>query len=450
MELPGSTVTAARKKVYPRHIEGRFRRLRNVASFLLQSLLFVVPWIEWKGRQALLIDFPGRKIYAFDLVFHPHDTYFLHLTLISAAILLFAVSGLAGRMWCGYACPQTLFTQSFIMVERWFEGDRAARLRLDRAPWNAEKFRRKLGKWATWMAMGGWLGLTFSGYFLPIRGIVGELLHGQVSPTTGMTVLFFTALSLFEFGYFREQFCNYLCPYARFQGAMLDSNSLIVGYDEKRGEPRGKVKDPNRGSCIDCTLCVQVCPQGIDIRKGLQLECIACSACIDVCDEVMDKVGQPRGLVRYTSLNALEGKKTRVLRPRLVLYSIVLCGLGGLLAWLLWNRSPLGIDAVRVVHGGGQLATTTPDGRIGNLFKLHLVNRRADPAQVQVELEGLPDALLMGLNPPVQLESGQVLEAQVLVLRSPESPKGITPFRFVVRDWKGPGRNRKEATFVHP
>lgn len=450
MELPGISVTASRKKVYPKHVKGRFRSLRNVASVVLQSLLFLLPWLQWNGRQAVLADLPGRKLYLFDLVLHPHDTYFLHLILISAAFLLFAVSAVAGRMWCGYACPQTLFTQSFVMIERWFEGDRAARQRLDRQPWNAAKLRIKLSKWAFWLAMGGWLGFTFAGYFLPIRGIAAELLQGHVSTTTAATVFFFTALSLFEFGYFREQFCNYLCPYARFQGAMLDSNSLIVGYDERRGEPRGKVKDQDRGSCVDCTMCVQVCPQGIDIRKGLQLECIACSACIDVCDEVMDKVGQPRGLVRYTSLNGLEGKPTRVIRPRLIFYSILLTFLGSLLGWLIWNRAPLGIDAVRVVQPGGQLAATTPDGRIGNVFKLHLINRRADPAQVHVTTQNLPGAELKGLTTPLTVEGGQVLEVQVLLLMPADAKRGIQPFHFVIGDREKDHVNSKEATFVVP
>jgi cytochrome c oxidase accessory protein FixG len=451
MELPGTDITAPRRKVYPRHVRGRFRTLRTVFSVMLQGLLFLIPWLQWDGRQAILADVPGRKLFLFGLVLHPQDTYFLHLLLISAAITLFLVSAVAGRMWCGYACPQTIFTQAFIMVERWFEGDRAARIRLDRSPWNAEKVVRKLGKRAAWCVMGGWLGLTFAGYFLPIREIVGQLLSGQVSTSTAVAVAFFTAISLFDFGYFREQFCCYLCPYARFQGAMLDSNSLIVGYDARRGEPRGKLKDPDRGSCIDCGMCVQVCPTGIDIRKGLQLECIACSACVDACDEVMDKIQQPRGLVRYSSLNGLEGKPTGVLRPRVALYSLLLLGLGSLLTYLIWNRSPLGVDAIRVVPPGGQLAATTPDGRISNVFKVNLINRMAESEQVWLETEGLEGAEIVGLQTPVELQGGQVFEAQVLVLvpQNGKLPRGSHAFRFQAHNQKDL-KNSKESTFFIP
>jgi len=449
MDLPGADITAPRKKVYPRHVHGRFRALRNFFSLILQGLLFLIPWLQWNGRQAVLADLPGRKLYLFGLVLHPQDTYFLHLMLISAALTLFFVSAVAGRMWCGYACPQTIFTQAFIMVERWFEGDRAARMRLDKASWDSHKISRKLGKWAVWSVMGSWLGLTFSGYFLPIRGTVAELLSGQVASSTAAAVAFFTAISLFDFGYFREQFCCYLCPYARFQGAMLDPNSLIVGYDAKRGEPRGKLKDPARGACIDCSACVQACPTGIDIRKGLQLECIACTACVDACDEVMDKIQQPRGLVRYTSLNALEGRKTRILRPRVLIYLILLTGLGSLLSYLIWTRAPLGVDAIRVVRPGGQLAATTPDGHVSNVFKINLINRLAEPEQVWLETDGLPGAQLVGFSNPVTLQAGQVLESQVLVLVPQNSPRGIHRFQFLAHNQKSL-KNWREATVIVP
>lgn len=449
MELPGSEITAPRKKVYPRHVHGRFRKIRNFFSVLLQSLLFLLPWLTWNGRQAILADLPGRKLFLFGLVLHPQDTYFLHLMLISAALTLFCVSALAGRMWCGYACPQTIFTQAFIMVERWFEGDRPARMRLDRAGWNAAKLSRKFAKWATWAVMGSWLGFTFSGYFLPIRETATQILSGQVSHTTAVAVAFFTAISLFDFGYFREQFCCYLCPYARFQGAMLDSNSLIVGYDARRGEPRGKVKDPGRGSCIDCSACVQACPTGIDIRKGLQLECIACTACVDACDEMMDKVGQPRGLVRYTSLNALEGKNTRVVRPRVLVYLVLLTGLGSLLTFLLWKRAPLGVDAVRVVQPGGQLAATTPDGHISNVFKINLINRTAEPEEVWLETLGLDQAQIIGLEGPVTLKAGEVMEKQVMILVPQSSSRGIHKFQFLAHNQKDL-KNSHESTFFVP
>lgn len=434
MLIPGSDITAARQKIYARHIHGRYRTLRTAISLFLQGILFVIPWVQWNGRQALLADVAGRKLYLFGMVFHPQDTYFLQILMITAAFLLFSVSALAGRMWCGFACPQTIFTQSFMLVERWMEGDRPARQRLDKAPWTPQKVRTKVAKWSIWTVMGCWLGITYSGYFLPIRTTVSQLLNGQVDLTVGLAVLFFASIALFDFGYFREQFCWLICPYARFQGTMMDSNSLIVGYDSVRGEPRGKAKDNSRGSCIDCRACVQACPAGIDIRNGLQMECIACTACMDACDEIMDKVHQPRGLVRYTSLNALEGRPTRVLRPRMVAYGVVLLGLFSLLTYLIATRPPLAVQAVRVVQPGGQLASTTPDGHVANIFKIQLVNRLAEPQKVWLEVEGLKGAELVGLENPVLLNEGQVFEAQAFLLVPPTTGRGPHPFQLRVRN----------------
>lgn len=456
MNLPGADVTAARQKVYPRQMDGRFRRLRNYLSIYLQGLLFLLPWWQWQGRQAVLIDLPGRKLFLWGLVLHPQDTYFLHLLLISAALTLFCVSAVAGRMWCGYACPQTILTQAFIMVERWWEGDRAARMRLDRSPWTASKIGRKLGKLATWSAMGGFLGLTCAGYFLPIRELVQQALHGQFNTAMVATVGSFTALTLFQFGYFREQFCTYVCPYARFQGAMLDSDSLIVAYNGDRGEPRGKLKDPNRGSCVDCTMCVQVCPMGIDIRQGLQMECIACTACVDACDQIMDKTGQPRGLISYTTLSGEPGKLTR---PRVLVYLCLLVGLIGLLGYLIFNRTPLGLDAVREMLPGGHLAETTPDGQVSNIFSINLVNRLAHPTRLQLGTQGLPGAQLMGISNPLDLASGDVTQTRVIVLVPANTSRGVHKFFFTARPIDSDGAQttggtdiscQKEATFVVP
>jgi len=447
--IPGSDVTSAHSKVYPRHISGRFRRLRNAISLALQGLLFVAPWINWQGRQALLADIGGRKLYMMSLVLHPQDTYFLLLLTILAAMMLTFVSTLAGRMWCGFACPQTIFTQAFITVERWFEGDRAARQRLDKASWSPLKIRRKLGKWSVWALMSFWLGITFCGYFVPIRTLVPQLFNGSLDPGVLMAVAFFAGLAMFDYGYFREQFCWYVCPYARLQGVMLDADSLMVGYDALRGEPRGKLKDPSRGSCIDCRMCVQACPAGIDIRNGFQSECIACTACIDACDEVMDKIGQPRGLVRYTSLNALEVKPTQIIRPRLVVYWVVVLGLSGLLAHLLVQLPPLSVEAVRVVRPGAQLAATTADGRTSNVYRLQFVNRRTEPEQVWLQLEGLADAQLLGVESPLQLAGGQVLEAQVLVVVPASLGRGVHRFRFRAHNQRD-FQSLSESTFFVP
>ena len=436
MIIPGQQLTAARKKIYPRNSPGRFRRLRNVLSILLQALLFLLPWLQWHSRQAVLADLPGRKLYLFGLVLHPQDNYFLLLITIIAVLLLSGVSTLAGRIWCGFACPQTLFTQAFIAVERFFEGDRAARLRLDKAPWDGKKLRAKGMKWATWTVMGTWLGITFAGYFLPIRDLMNQLTSAQVDSSTALVVLFFTGFSLFDFGYFREQFCQHVCPYARLQGTMLDSDSIIVGYDSKRGEPRGKLKQEERGSCVDCSMCVQVCPAGIDIREGLQSECIGCTACIDACDDIMDKVKQPRGLIRFTSLNELEGRPTQIVRPRMVIYSVALAFLSSLLIFLIVTRSPIGLDCERVVKPGGEMASITPDGRVCNIIKAHVVNRLAEPVELKIQLADLPEAEVLGTK-GLALAPGQVEETQLLVVVPSSLRRGIHSFRFVAASSDG-------------
>ncbi len=432
-------------------MDGRYRRFRNGLSLVLQLGLFGLPWLEWGGRQAVLADIEHRRLHLFGLVLHPQDTYYLLLLSLLAALTLFLVSAIAGRMWCGFACPQTIFTQSFIMVERWFEGDRAARLRLERAPWSAGKLARKLGKWSVWTAMGLWLGMTFSGYYLPIREVFAQVLSGHPEPTVALVVLGLTAWCLFDFGYFREQFCHYVCPYSRFQSVMLDADSLIVGYDQDRGEPRGKLKQSEKGDCIDCSMCTQVCPMGIDIRDGFQMECIACTACIDACDQVMDKIHKPRGLIRYTSQRQQEKQRPQWLRTRVVVFAATLFMMVGLFWGLVLTRQPLDIDAVRVILPGGQLAGSTPDGRATNIFKVHLINRTAHEQHIQLDLEGLEGAEIVGFSNPHLLPAGEVLEAQVLVVAPRQQSRGVRPFRFRARANDGSELTcHKEATYVIP
>lgn len=288
-------------------------------------------------------------------------------------------------------------------VERLLEGDRAQRIRLDRGPLDRHKMTIKLAKFAIWTVMGLWLGLTFAGYFVPIRELVSDLASGHPLSSTVAILAILTGISLFDFGWFREQFCCYLCPYARFQGAMLDSHSFIVGYDSKRGEPRGKAKESGKGDCVDCTMCVQVCPTGIDIRKGLQLEYITCAACVDV----MDKLERPRGLIRYTSLEELEGRKPKLVRPRVLVYGVLLTVLGSIFGGLLWNRSPIGLDAVRQAPGGLENFTRNPDGRISNPYRVHAVNRTREPLEVKLSLEGFPGAEFVTPVNPYRLEGGR-------------------------------------------
>jgi cytochrome c oxidase accessory protein FixG len=319
-------------KVYPRQIKGRFTRLRNIAVVVLLGLFYLVPWFNLAGRQAVLFDLPARKFYILGLTFWPQDFIYLALLLILAGLSLFFFTALAGRLWCGFACPQTVWTEVFLLIEKWTEGDRARRMKLDKRPWDADKLRRKVTKQVLWIVLSVWTGFTFVGFFTPVRELGAAVLEFSLSPWATFWMVFYSFATYGNAGIMREQVCKYMCPYARFQSAMFDKDTLIISYDEARGEPRGgrgkkaDLQKLNLGSCIDCTLCVQVCPTGIDIRNGLQYECIACAACIDICDQVMDKMGYQRGLVKYTTEHSLSGSKTRFLRPRILVYATLLDG----------------------------------------------------------------------------------------------------------------------------
>src|SRR3954447_13901272 len=326
----------AQKKIYPREIAGRFARLRIIAAWVLLGLYYLNAWWQWNGRQAFLFDLPARKFYVLGVVFWPQDFIFLTGLLIIAALSLFFFTALAGRLWCGYACPQTVWTEVFLWMERVTEGDRAERMKLDAAPWSTSKLVRKSVKQFLWVTFALWTGFTFVGYFTPIRTLSHEVLAGTVGGWELFWIVFYGLATYGNAGYLREQVCKYMCPYARFQSAMFDKDTLIISYDAARGAPRGprgRAGDPasvGKGDCINCTLCVQVCPTGIDIRKGLQYECIGCAACIDACDSVMDKMQSPRGLIRYATQNGMEAGWSRkqmwmrVFRPRVLAYSLVL------------------------------------------------------------------------------------------------------------------------------
>ena len=321
-------------KIYPREVEGRFANLSKLATYVLLGLFYLVPWLMWDDRQAFLFDLPARKFYLLGLTLWPQDFIYLAWLLMILAYSLFFFTALGGRLWCGFACPQTVWTEAFIWMEQWTEGTRSQRMKLDKAPWSFNKFRRKFSKQFLWITFALWTGFTFVGYFQPIRDLGMDILALNVGGWTLFWGLFYGFATYGNAGYMREQVCKYMCPYARFQSAMFDKDTLIISYDEARGEPRGarkKTVDPKQaglGDCIDCNMCVQVCPTGIDIRDGLQYECIACAACIDVCNDVMDKMNYPRGLVRYTSHNAMEEQQPmRVLRPRVLIYGALLLAL---------------------------------------------------------------------------------------------------------------------------
>ncbi len=292
----------AHKKIYPRSVQGFFSHWRWAMVWLTQLVFYGLPWLEWGQRQAVLFDLGARRFYIFGLVLYPQDFIYLTGILVISAYSLFLFTAVAGRLWCGYACPQTVYTEIFLWLEKLAEGDRSARMRRDAGPWNAQKIGRKAGKHAMWLGVALVTGFSFVGYFTPVRELAGAFAHWQLGSWEIFWTFFYAFATYGNAGFMREQVCKYMCPYARFQSAMFDKDTLIVTYDAERGEPRGarsKKADPatlNLGACVDCSLCVQVCPTGIDIRKGLQYECIGCGACADVCDTVMDKVGYARGL----------------------------------------------------------------------------------------------------------------------------------------------------------
>ncbi len=352
-QTPPSGYYAPHQKVYPREVHGHYARLRTAAVFTLLGLYYLLPWCQWNGRQAILFDLPARQFHLFSLVLWPQDFIFLTLLLIIAGLTLFFSTALAGRLWCGFACPQTVWTEVFLWMERRIEGDRAKRLKLDHAPWSLEKGLRKTGKQAAWLTFAGWTGLTFVGFFTPIRSLLPAALSFTLGPWETFWSLFYGFATYGNAGYMREQVCKYMCPYARFQSAMFDRDTLIITYDARRGEPRGSrprgtpAQSRGQGDCIDCQACVQVCPTGIDIRHGLQYECIACAACIDACDSVMDQMQSPRGLIRYTTQQALDGKPTRLLRPRMLVYGAILALIMLLFVVALSLRQPLAMDVLR-------------------------------------------------------------------------------------------------------
>jgi cytochrome c oxidase accessory protein FixG len=383
----------AHRKIYPREADGRFQRLRNLAVWVLLGLYYVLPWVPWDGRQSVLFDLPARKFYVFGLVFWPQDFFYLTWLLIILGLSLFFFTALAGRLWCGYACPQTVWTDVFMSIERRIEGDRNRRLKLDRSPWTGEKILRKGTKHLVWALLALWTGFTFVGFFTPIHELAGEIASLSTGPWETFWVLFYSFATWGNAGLMREQVCKYMCPYARFQSAMFDRDTLIIAYDSGRGEPRGArprsadYRSRGLGECIDCKACVQVCPTGIDIREGLQYECIACAACIDACDAVMDKMSYPRGLVRYTSQTSLEGGGSHVIRPRMIVYGALLAALVVGFAVSISLRKPVGLDVMRDRNA---LYRRLPDGAIENVYLLRILNKDTVTHRYVLAASGLP------------------------------------------------------------
>ena len=392
-----------RQAIHPRAVHGWFAAWRWLLVWGTQLVFYGLAWLPWNGRQAVLFDIAHRKFYIFGLVFWPQDIIYLTVLLVIAALSLFLFTAVAGRLWCGYACPQTVYTEIFMWIERMIEGDRNARIRLDREKFTPGKLAAKAEKHALWIGLSLWTGFTFVGYFTPIRELWSEVMAFNTGPWETFWILFYGFATYGNAGWMREQVCIYMCPYARFQSAMFDQDTMIITYDAARGEPRAKLsaKAQARGDCVDCGICVQVCPTGIDIRQGLQYQCIGCAACIDGCDQVMDKVGRPRGLIRYSTTHAVEGGQTKILRPRVLVYAGILVAIAAAATAALYLRVPLKVDVIR---DRAALAREAEGGRIENVYRLQLMNTTEAARSFEIAVAGLP-ALQLATEPRVVLDA---------------------------------------------
>lgn len=429
------------KKVYMRDVKGWWNTWRWVLVWITQILFFVTPWLEWNGRQAVLLHLVERKFYLFGLVLWPQDVFYLALLLIISAYALFLFTAIAGRLFCGYACPQTVYTEIFMWVENRIEGDRSARIKLDNAPLSARKFGLKAFKHLVWLMISLWMGFTLVAYFTPVDELLAALPF-NLSGWELFWTFFYAGFCYMQAGFLREQVCKYMCPYARFQGVMFDPDTLVITYDPERGEPRSvrkkaiDAKAAGLGDCVDCGLCVVVCPTGIDIRKGQQYECIGCGACIDACDPVMDKLGLPRGLIRYTTENALakhlspKDVVAHILRPRIVLYTAILTAIIAASVWSLSTRVPLKVDVIR---DRSILARESDDGRIENVYNLKIMNTTEEPKRYALAVEGMPGIEIVGER-IVEVASAQNHEVTVVVRVPPESgKKGANTIYFDIK-----------------
>ena len=444
LETVEQSLYEVRSKVYPRAVTGWFARWRWAMVFATQLVFYGLAWLEWNGRQAVLFDLAARKFYLFGLVLWPQDVIYLAVLLVLAALALFLFTAVAGRLWCGYACPQTVYTEIFMQLERWIEGDRPARMKLDAAPLSPRKAVLKAAKHGTWIALALWTGFTFVGYFTPIRDLLDATMSLALGPWEGFWIGFYALATYGNAGWMREQVCKYMCPYARFQGVMFDADTLVITYDAGRGEPRGgrgrkaDAKALGLGACVDCSICVQVCPTGIDIRNGLQFDCIGCAACIDACDQVMDRMGYPRGLIRYSTDNALRNGwdarriARRVLRPRVLVYASVLAAIAVAAGSSLWMRAPVKMDVIR---DRASLAREVEGGRIENVYRLQLMNTEERSRRVALGVTG-PDTLE---NLEILVDARTLVlaptETRLVTVRLRAEPKvgrGAQPIEFVL------------------
>jgi cytochrome c oxidase accessory protein FixG len=447
-----------RKKVYPRAVSGSFATARVAMVLLTQSLYYGVPWLEWNGRQAVLFDLLSRKFYIFGLVFWPQDFIYLAVLLVISALSLFLFTAVAGRLWCGYACPQTVYTEIFLWIERKIEGDHMQQKKRDQAGWTARKIAIKSAKHGVWIAFSLWTGFTLVGYFTPIKTLATEAISLTLGPWETFWVFFYGFATYGNAGFLREQVCKYMCPYARFQGVMFDPDTLTVTYDHVRGEPRGARsrttdhKAAGLGDCVDCGICVQVCPTGIDIRKGLQIECIGCAACIDGCDKVMDKMGYPQGLIRYATENSIAQQygwkpiMEKVFRPRVLIYTVILWTIIATAAVALYQRAPIKVDVMR---DRGTMAREVEGGKIENVYRLQVMNVQEKSQHFTVNVQPVGPLQQVEVIAGATLEIGPT-ETRMFPLRVRAQVdgafRGSTPITFIIDDDEAKGFSIKEKS----
>jgi len=449
----------AKKTIYPRSVTGLFVKWRWIMVWVTQIIFYGMPWVEWGQRQAILFDLGVRRFYIFGLVLYPQDFIYLTGMLIMSALSLFLFTAVAGRLWCGYACPQTVYTEIFLWIEKKVEGDRVAHMRRDVGPLTADKLGRKTAKHALWLLVALWTGFTFVGYFTPIKVLGAEVMALDLGSWEIFWTLFYGFATYGNAGFMREMVCKHMCPYARFQSAMFDKDTLIVTYDTERGEPRGArskkadLSTLNLGACVDCSLCVQVCPTGIDIRNGLQYECIGCGACADVCDTVMDKVGYPRGLVKYSTENAMRNHWSQkqmlrhVLRPRVLIYTSILSTIVLAIFISLALRTPFKVDVVR---DRGVMARVVEDGKTENVYRLQVMNATESNQRYRLTVTGLP-GLVITSEDTIKVAATEARTWPVRVQAPFEADEpGSHEIHFIIESLDSPGRLREESKFIIP
>ena len=462
MTSTSDSLYAAREPIFPKRVTGKFRSLKWVIMLITLGVYYLTPWIRWdRGPnlpdQAVLVDLAGRRFYFFWIEIWPHEFYFIAGLLIMAGLGLFLFTSALGRVWCGYTCPQTVWTDLFILVERWIEGDRNARVKLHRAKWSFRKARLRITKWTAWVLIGLATGGAWVFYFHDAPTLMRDLFALEAAPVAYITIVVLTATTFIFGGFMREQVCIYMCPWPRIQGAMMDSETLTVGYRDFRGEPRGKARDATAGDCVDCMACVNVCPMGIDIRDGQQMECITCALCIDACDEMMGKLGRERGLIDYLALSDAPREQAgepprpiwhHVVRPRTILYTVIWASFGLAMLYALFIRPEIEMTVAPVRN---PTFVVMSDGSVRNTYELRLRNKHGEPRlfglhvsgdlALQLTIEGSPYS-------SIQVPADDTLKLRVYVTASGSSAYAKQPsgdLRFWVEDL-GNGERAYEDT----